>query len=567
MKCIHFYLTVFSLVFLFILSCDKTPTLGETLEAEIPKLMEAADIPGLSMAVIRNGEIFWSGTFGVRNRETNEPVDENTIFEAASLTKTVTAVAVLKLVERGVLDLDTPLSEYLPYPKLAGDERYKKITARHVLTHTTGLPNWGNKLLREPGELYGYSGEGFLYLGRTLEKLTGMTLEEFVRKEIFDPLEMSRTSYVWNELYAANGASGHDRHGFANPLRQRTDPNGGASLITTAKDYAAFLCSIINDQVLKPETIDMMLMPHVKATSRREEGKLDDYVSWGFGWGIQPGNGENGFWHWGDNGDLRAFTVSYRERKEGLVFFANSENLFTIAESLISLVIDDPQYAFRWLTYKRLEEMENDARMKVEKVFVSGDTETGLKMLAEIKDQESETLKTQDLNNMARYLTEREKINEAEAIYKYVLQSDQKSDSAWYALGRFYFETGRNKESLECLQNALALDPKNPFAKQYLPWVKEAIQAEEKPVVIPEDTLVKYAGVYGPRHVRIQDSRLYYRREGRKEYELVPLSQDTFYLKNRGVFRMRFVSDESGKVTKVIGIYIGGRTDESSRTH
>lgn len=567
MKCIHFYLTVFSLVFLFILSCDKTPTLGETLEAEIPKLMEAADIPGLSMAVIRNGEIFWSGTFGVRNRETNEPVDENTIFEAASLTKTVTAVAVLKLVERGVLDLDTPLSEYLPYPKLAGDERYKKITARHVLTHTTGLPNWGNKLLREPGELYGYSGEGFLYLGRTLEKLTGMTLEEFVRKEIFDPLEMSRTSYVWNELYAANGASGHDRHGFANPLRQRTDPNGGASLITTAKDYAAFLCSIINDQVLKPETIDMMLMPHVKATSRREEGKLDDYVSWGFGWGIQPGNGENGFWHWGDNGDLRAFTVSYRERKEGLVFFANSENLFTIAESLISLVIDDPQYAFRWLTYKRLEEMENDARMKVEKVFVSGDTETGLKMLAEIKDQESETLKTQDLNNMARYLTEREKINEAEAIYKYVLQSDQKSDSAWYALGRFYFETGLNKESLECLQNALALDPKNPFAKQYLPWVKEAIQAEEKPVVIPEDTLVKYAGVYGPRHVRIQDSRLYYRREGRKEYELVPLSQDTFYLKNRGVFRMRFVSDESGKVTKVIGIYIGGRTDESSRTH
>ena len=566
MKRIHFYLTVFSLVFLFILSCDKTPTLGETLEAEIPKLMEAADIPGLSMAVIQDGEILWSGTFGVRSRETNEPVDENTIFEAASLTKTVTAVAVLKLVERGVVDLDTPLSEYLPYPKLAGDDRYKKITARHVLTHTTGLPNWGNKLLREPGVQYGYSGEGFLYLGRTLEKLTGMTLEEFARKEIFDPLGMSRTSYVWNELYAANGASGHDRHGFANPLRQRTDPNGGASLITNAKDYAAYLCAILNNQVLKPETIDMMLTPHVKATSRREEGKLDDYVSWGFGWGIQPGNTENGFWHWGDNGDLRAFTVSYKGRKEGLVFFSNSENLFAIAESLISLVIDDPQYAFGWLTYKRLAEMEHDARMKVEKVFVSGDIDTGLKMLEELKIQDPETLKTQDLNNMARYLTEREKINEAEAIYKYVLQSDQKSDSAWYALGRFYFETGRNKESLECLQNALALDPKNPFAKQYLPWVKETIQAEEKSIVIPEDTLRKYAGVYGPRHVRIQDSRLYYQREGRKEYELVPLSQDTFYLKNRGVFRMRFVSDESGKVTKVIGIYIGGRTDESSRT-
>lgn len=566
MKRFYSYLSVLSLALLFIPSCSTKQSLGETLETEIPKLMEAADIPGLSMAIIQDGEISWSGTFGVRSRETNEPVDENTIFEAASLTKTVTAAATLKLVERGVLDLDTPLSEYLPYPKLAGDKRYKKITARHILTHTTGLPNWGNKLLREPGELYGYSGEGFLYLGRTLEKLTGMTLEEFARKEIFDPLGMSRTSYVWNELYAANGASGHDRHGFANPLRKRTDPNGGASLITTSKDYATFLCAILNDQVLKPETIDMMLTPHVTAASRREKGKLDEHISWGFGWGIQPGNIENGFWHWGDNGDLRAFTVCYKGRKEGLVFFANSEKLFAIAESLISLVIDDPQYAFGWLTYKRLDEMENDARMKVEKVFVSGDIETGLKKLEEMKNQESETLKTRDLNRMARYLTEREKNDEAEAIFKYVLQLDQKSDAAWYALGRFYFETGRNKDSLEHLQKALELNPKNPFAKKCLPWVKEVIQAEERPVVIEEETLAKYAGAYGSRHVRFQEGRLYYQREGRKEYELVPLSEDTFSLKNRGIFRLRFISDESGKVAKMIGIYLGGRTDESPRT-
>jgi CubicO group peptidase (beta-lactamase class C family) len=528
--------------------------------------MEAADIPGLSMAVIQDGKIFWSGAFGVRSRETNEPVDENTIFEAASLTKTVTAAAALKLVERGEMELDTPLSEYLPYPKLSGDERYKKITARHVLTHTTGLPNWGNKLLREPGERYGYSGEGFLYLGRTIEKLTGMTLEEFARQEIFEPLGMKRTSYVWNELYATNGASGHDRHGFANPLRQRTDPNGGASLITTAADYATFLCAIMNDQVLKPETIEMMLTPHVTATSRREEGTLDEHISWGFGWGIQPGNTENGFWHWGDNGDLRAFTVSYKGRKAGLVIFANSENFFAIAESLISLVTDDPQHAFGWLTYERLDEMKNDPRIKVERVFVDGDIDTGLRVIEEMKAQDAESFKTRDLNNMARYLAGREKNDAAEAILKYVLQSDTNSDSAWFALGRFYFETGRNAKSIEHLEKALELNPKNPFAKSYLPWVKEVLKAEEKPIVIPDETMAKYAGVYGPRHVSVKGGHLYYQREGRKEYELVPLSEDTFTLKNRGVFRLRFVSDKSGKVTKVIGIYIDGRTDESLRT-
>jgi CubicO group peptidase (beta-lactamase class C family) len=130
-----FFLTLFT--FLFLSHC-KQQNLGTALEKEIPRLMEKADIPGLSMAVIQNGEIFWSGAFGVRSRETNEALDKNTIFEAASLTKTITAVAALKLVERGELDLDKTLAEYLPYPKLAGDERYKKITARHVLTHTTG---------------------------------------------------------------------------------------------------------------------------------------------------------------------------------------------------------------------------------------------------------------------------------------------------------------------------------------------------------------------------------------------------------------------------------------------
>lgn len=320
MKRCHFCIIFMIFLILSGLFSCKKQELGSVLDKEIPKLMEKAGIPGLTMAVVRSGEIYWSGAFGVRNRETSVPVDENTIFEAASLTKTVTAVAALKMVERGELDLDKRLAEYLPYPRLAGDERYKKITARHVLTHTTGLPNWGNKLIGEPGELYGYSGEGFLYLGRTIEKLSGMSLGDFAKKELFEPLGMARTSYVWNELYAENGATGHDRHGFTNERRRRTEPNGGASLVTTARDYATFICSIMNNSVLKVETIDQMLAPHVKATKmeREERDKLEEHISWGFGWGFQPGKDENGFWHWGDNGDLRAYTVFYRKRRTHL---------------------------------------------------------------------------------------------------------------------------------------------------------------------------------------------------------------------------------------------------------
>ena len=155
------------LLSLLVQSCTREPqeeTLATILEREIPRLMEAANVPGISMAVVQDGQIFWKKTFGVRSRDTNEPVDEDTMFEAASLTKTVTAYAAMRLVERDELDLDRPLFEYHPnneYPQLAKDERYKKITARLVLTHTTGLPNWGGQFIHEPGKQYAYSGEGY----------------------------------------------------------------------------------------------------------------------------------------------------------------------------------------------------------------------------------------------------------------------------------------------------------------------------------------------------------------------------------------------------------------------
>ncbi len=567
MKQCHLCLILMIFLILSGLSCQEQQDLGFTLETEIPKLMEKADIPGLSIAVIRDGGIHWSGAFGVRSRKTNEPVDEDTIFEAASLTKTVTAVAALRLVEREELDLDTPLAEYLPYPKLAGDERYKKITARHVLTHTTGLPNWGNTLIREPGKLYGYSGEGFLYLGRTIEKLSGMSLQEFVEKEIFEPLGMGRSSYVWNDLYAESGATGHDRHGFANQRRRNTDPNGGASLLTTAKDYATFMCSIMNSQVLKPETIDQMLTSHVKATKRKREDreKLDEHISWGFGWGIQPGKKENGFWHWGDNGDLRAYTVFYRKRREGLVFFANSENLFTVVEDIISLVLDERQYPFGWLTYQRIDDPERIASMTVEKAFLGEGAKAGLAKLEEMKEQYPEAFTPENLNGIARYLSGRDKHDEAEAIFKRIIEGDPMEVIAWAGLGRLYFDTGRYMGSLEYLEKTLELDPKNSLAKNSIPWVKDLIEAEENPVNVEKALLAKYAGDYGPRHVRLKEGRLYYQRDGRPEYKLVPLTQDTFALEDYGVFRLRFVIEESGEVTKVIGLYLGGRTDESAR--
>jgi CubicO group peptidase (beta-lactamase class C family) len=566
-----FIFASFIFLSLFFLSCAKKPkeeTLGTILERELPRLMEAANIPGLSIAVVRDGHIFWKKAFGVKSRQTNEPVDEDTMFEAASLTKTVTAYAAMRLIERGELDLDTPLHEYFPnkeYEPLSGDERYKQLTARLVLTHTTGLPNWGNKLMRDPGVQYGYSGEGFLYLGRTIEQISGLSLQDFAQKEIFEPLGMVHTSYVWNEMYAANGACGHDSHGNAHELRKNTEPKGGASLLTTATDYATFICAILNSQGLTKETIDQMTSSQVQVTKSRETADLFENVFWGWGWGVQPGDTGYAFWHWGDNGDLRAYTVAYKDRREGFVYFANSNNGLAVAEAISVLIVPDHQYALDWLDYERYDDPKRLARLSIETAFMEEGAEAGLKKIEEAKETFPELVEEDSLTEMAQYLGDSGKQEEAIEVLKVCLESFPESADAFLGLGITYLDIGQPRDSIESFESALKIRKDNRLATRGLEWANDALKVEKNPVILSAAEMERYVGDYGPRHITLREGRLYYQRDGRPEYRLVPLSKDTFALERYSRFRMQFISDETGQVTKIVGLYIQGNTDESPR--
>ncbi|MEM7382297.1 MAG: serine hydrolase [Bacteroidota bacterium] len=158
--------------------------LGERTDAFIQTWMDYLKIPAVSVALIQNNKVVYDKNFGLKNISTGEQIDSNTLFEAASISKSVFAVMVLRLAERGVIDLDKPLYEYLPFPNLEGDERYKLLTARIILNHQSGLPNWAwggpgtwegggpISLNFKPGTAFGYSGEAFNYLGRVLEQIT-----------------------------------------------------------------------------------------------------------------------------------------------------------------------------------------------------------------------------------------------------------------------------------------------------------------------------------------------------------------------------------------------------------
>lgn len=326
------------------------------LDQRIIQLMDSASIPGLSIALIRNNKLVYSQGYGLTKADSTQRVTPETVFEAASLSKPVFAYAVLQLVEQGLLDLNKPLYEYLPYPDAATDERYKKITARLVLSHQSGFPNWRkNRKLPQlamsftPGERFGYSGEGFVYLQRVVEKLTGQPIDAFMNERVLKPLNMTNSSFIWQPTFDAHVAQPHDESGKPEEKGKPTQANMAYSLHTTAEDYARFIQAIFSQKGLKASTIDRMLSPQSRLPTRFSGDTLSSNLFWGLGFGLERSPTGMYFWHWGDNGSFKCYITANRARKEAIVYFANSTNGLDIADRILPLTIGGQHPAFGFL--------------------------------------------------------------------------------------------------------------------------------------------------------------------------------------------------------------------------
>ncbi len=247
---------------------------------ELTSIISDSDIPGIQLIFSNNGKEYEYNAGEVMNHS-DKKVTSNTIFEAASLSKTVFAYAVLRLYDRGLIDLDTPLLKIIgSYTRFdSANPLYSRITARMVLRHTTGLPNWGNDslavLMFPPDSCFSYSGEGYLFLQRVLESKLDKPLNQIMQEEVFTPLGMNSSSYVWTDKFDTissfgNGPDEIKRHGSA---------NAAYSLLTSARDYSRFLNAMINGEGLNPSTHRMMLEKSVQARRFRSPPNIaDSYI-------------------------------------------------------------------------------------------------------------------------------------------------------------------------------------------------------------------------------------------------------------------------------------------------
>lgn len=250
-----------------VLQAQMTTTVSFDCKDSIPAWMAQSKVPAVGVGIIEDGRIKTIQVFG--DLREHVPAPANTLFNVASLTKPITAMLTLKLVNAGKWDLDEPLSKYWIDPDLKGDPRYEKITTRIILSHRTGFPNWrsnsASKKLGfdfEPGTKFGYSGEGFEYLRRALEKKFGETLQQLADSILFQPLGMKDTRYGWApQLDSSRYAVPHDDKGAAIDGKKSATINAADWLITTAADYTAFGTYVLHEAGLSKQLFNDMITP------------------------------------------------------------------------------------------------------------------------------------------------------------------------------------------------------------------------------------------------------------------------------------------------------------------
>ena len=344
--------------------------------------MSLANVPGVSVAYVDNGQMTWHGEFGIKNKDTKDAVAADTVWQVGSLSKTVFAFGVMKLVGDGKLDLDRPLATYVPGDLIKDDPRAKLITARHALSHSTGLQNWrfqagqNLQLAFAPGERWSYSGEGIFYLQRAVEQITGQGLEVFMQERVLRPLGMSDSSYAWRPDYEKRVATAHNANGdvavdylvqnaprmqkladeWNNPfaawraedlekaqalVETRFPPlpaffsiNAAGTLFSTTSDYAKFITATFDKR------FDIMFKP---------QSHINDSISWGLGWGLQADGERTQFWHWGEGINYRTFVIGDRSTRSAVIVFTNARNGRKIWERIVIEATGADQLLFLWL--------------------------------------------------------------------------------------------------------------------------------------------------------------------------------------------------------------------------
>lgn len=477
------------LIGLFIQLTTLTTAIGQTKAEQIDKLMNLYSEYGQfngSALVAYEGKVIYKKGFGMANMEWNIPNQSDTKHRLGSVTKQFTAMLILQLAEQGKLKLDLPISTYLPdYPKVTGD----KITIHHLLTHTSGIPNYTSfpnfvkdlsinpyspeafiKIFSDlpleftPGEKFNYSNSGYFLLGYIVEKVSGKTYEQSLQEQIFTPLKMNSTGYDHHETILKNRASGYEKNGKNYSNTNYLDlsiPYAAGSLYSTVDDLYLWDQALYTDQLLSKKYRDLLFKSYIQAGPRH----------YGYGWFISSAFNEeknNSLTVVEHGGGINGFNTI-------LSRIPADKNLVVLLNNTGSTNLNEMNKAIRNILYNKPYSMpKKSLAYSVLDVILEKGITAGLEHFKELKKSDTYAIKENEMNSVGYQLLQTGKTKEAIEIFKLNTESFPQSGNTYDSLGEAYLKDGNKKLAAENYKKSVVLDPQNENGKKVLEEISKS---------------------------------------------------------------------------------------------
>jgi CubicO group peptidase (beta-lactamase class C family) len=325
------------------------------LDHDMPGLLAEYRIPSVSLARIEHGEIVWTAAYGTQRP--GVPATPATLYNVASLTKPISSETVLRLAAIGRLSLDEPMSAYWIDPDIANDERHKRLTLRLALSHRTGFANWRRQtggvlaFQNDPGDTFGYSGEGFEYVARFVAHKIGTGFEALAQQQVLDPIGMTNTAYTKRPWFEGRVAVPTDEAGTPLTPHFAKEPLASDLLYSTPRDYARFLLAVVRHDGLTPalaaERDRVQTDVKAMACTGAAAAVCPDEIGIGLAWMILRFGDQTLLMHTGSDDGVYTFAYVNLATGSGTVIFTNSANGKKIVAPIVErLGADRPFLAF-----------------------------------------------------------------------------------------------------------------------------------------------------------------------------------------------------------------------------
>ena len=571
-------------IFILFLVLISNISFAQTKVEQIEELLNTYEAYGKfngSVLVSEQAKVIYKKGFGMANMEWDIPNKPNTKHRLGSITKQFTAMLILQLVAEGKLDLQAPITAYLPdYPKASGD----LITIHHLLTHTSGIPNYTAfpKFMQDesrnpyspedfvkkfdekaldftPGDKFSYSNSGYFLLGVIAEKLSGKSYEQLLHEKIFTPLKMNDTGFDNHGDILKNRATGYEKQGKNYVNSQYIDmtiPYAAGSMYSTVEDLYLWDQALYTTTLLPKKYMTMYFEPYIPAFGSAQ---------YAYGWGVgyeKIGSSTDSIYAIGHGGGINGFNTNISRT-------TSNKSMIVLLNNTGGAPLNEMTRAIRGIMHNTAYDMpKKSVADAIWTVIEDKGIDAGIAHFNSIKDAEGYDLSEREMNIIGYQLMASDKFEAASRVFQLNVDAFPTSSNTYDSLGESFMKLGKKDLAIRNYRKSVELNPNNQGGIDALKKLGDDVSDLVKEVKVPEAILETYIGKYelAPGfilEVTREGNQLKTQATGQSIVDIFPKSENEFYLKVVNA-QLVFNKNDAGDIDSVT-LFQGGREMKGKR--